>query len=331
MPVISPRSLGLILGLCLPAAPLAALELTMPAPVAATKAERVEAATLALPTGPYAAGAVPTTMITGVLDQRAYRLEARGIALNALASPLREQLEAQGFAIILDCEARNCGGFDFRFAIEVMPEPAMHVDLGEFRFLSARRGAHEAVTVLVSRSSAAGFVQIVRIAPVALPEGAVTNASGGAGPTPVPEPDLVVAPVVAPILEPDEPAGLIETMVQKGSVALDDLIFSSGSATLEDQSYASLAALAEWLRADPLRTVVLVGHTDGSGALGANVKLSKLRAEAVRQVLMARHDVAPAQVSAEGAGPLSPRASNGSEEGRRKNRRVEAVVTTSTQ
>jgi OOP family OmpA-OmpF porin len=59
--------------------------------------------------------------------------------------------------------------------------------------------------------------------------------------------------------------------------------------------------------------------------------LSKLRAEAVRQVLLARFDVAGAQVVAEGAGPLAPRASNATEDGRRKNRRVEAVITTSTQ
>jgi outer membrane protein OmpA-like peptidoglycan-associated protein len=333
VPVFSRRSLGLMCGLCLIAAPVAALELAMPAPVAATRVVQVESATMALPTGPYAAGAVPTVLLAGVLDQRVYRLDAKGMALNALAGPLRAQLEAQGYTILLDCEARACGGFDFRFAIDVMPEPDMHVDLGEFRFLSARIGGDEAVTVLVSRSSAAGFVQITRIAPEALPEGAVSSVPDAVVPPPAPEAPVSPLPEAAPDAEPVPvaPEGLIATLVQDGSVALDDLVFGSGSAALEDRDYASLAALAVWLKADPARSVVLVGHTDGSGALAANVRLSKLRAEAVRQVLLARFDVAGGQVAAEGAGPLAPRASNSTEGGRQKNRRVEAVVTTSTQ
>lgn len=339
MRLFSSFPLGLCIALAMPGS-LAALELEMPAPIAGTAGVQVESATLALPTGPFAGGSLPTELMAGVLDRQAYRLEAKGMALNALAGPLRAQLEAQGFAILLDCEARACGGFDFRFAIEVMAEPAMHVDLGEFRFLSARRGADEAVTVLVSRSSAAGFVQVTRVAATGLPEGAVLAGNGAAAPAPqAPAPQAPVTPAPEPADEPEPageappaaPQGLIETLVQTGSVALDDLVFGSGSAALEDRDYVSLAELAAWLKVDPQRTVVLVGHTDGSGALAANIRLSKLRAEAVRQVLLARFDVAPAQVSAEGAGPLAPRASNATEEGRRENRRVEAVITTSTQ
>lgn len=322
-------------GLCLVAAPVAALELAMPAPVSSVEAKQVESATFALPVGPYRAGAVPTTLVTGVLDQRAYRLDAKGVALNALAGPLRAQLEAQGFEILLDCEARACGGFDFRFAIDVIAEPHMHVDLGEFRFLSARLGAAEAVTVLISRSSAAGFVQITRIAPEAMPEGAVETTPGAGAATedlplvPTPAQPEIAAPLVANDAAPA--GGLIEMLVRDGSVALDDLVFGSGSAALEDRDYGSLAELARWLKADPQRFLVLVGHTDGSGALEANIRLSKLRAEAVREMMMARFAVSGTQIRAEGAGPLAPRASNAGEDGRRKNRRVEAVLTTSTQ
>jgi OOP family OmpA-OmpF porin len=52
-----------------------------------------------------------------------------------------------------------------------------------------------------------------------------------------------------------------------------------------------------------------------------------LRAESVRQALLAIQGVVPDQVRAEGIGPLAPRATNLTEEGRRQNRRVEVMVT----
>lgn len=71
-----------------------------------------------------------------------------------------------------------------------------------------------------------------------------------------------------------------------------------------------------------------VGDTDNSGGLEANIALSKKRAQAVpRQALLQAQGVQDAQVTSEGVGPLAPRATNLTEEGRRKNRRVEAVLT----
>ncbi len=294
-----------------------ALDLTMPAPVLGIVAEAKGSFTLALPVGVFADGAVPTRAVTGVLDQRAHRLDGGQMTLTDLAAPLLAQLQAQGFTVLLDCETRVCGGFDFRFAIDVMPEPDMHVNLGEFRFISAEK-ADEAVSLLISRSAGSAFVQVTRVGAEALPApdlAAVPDA---------PEP---AQPPEEPVPEAEAPRGIIETLEAQGSVALDDLVFASGAAVLEEGDYPSLAALAAWLKADGARSIALVGHTDGSGALAANVALSKRRAEGVRQALLTRYDVAPAQVTAEGVGPLAPRASNDTEAGRQKNRRVEAVKT----
>ena len=297
-----------------------ALDLTMPAPIAALATRSDPAAYLSLPTGPFANGSLPQRRIDGAVDQRAWRLEATGMTLTQLSSPLRAQLEAQGFTILLDCEARACGGFDFRFAIDVMPEPAMHVDLGEFRFLSATRG-DEAVSLLVSRSATVGFVQLTRVGAGALP------APVGV-PAPETLPEIAQSPVTSPVtdtvLPPDDIAG---RLVALGAVPLDDLVFESGAASLAAGDYDSLAQLADWLAADPARSVALVGHTDSSGGLAANIALSKQRAEVVRQALLKRGGVVAGRVVAEGVGPLAPRATNLTEEGRTKNRRVEAVMT----
>ena len=136
--------------------------------------------------------------------------------------------------------------------------------------------------------------------------------------------EVVAEPVpVAPPL----PGSLGDRLVTLGTVALDDLVFASGKAVLEEGEYPSLTALADWLRAHPALRVTLVGHTDASGTLAGNVALSRQRAEAVRAALIARFDLPGAQMDAQGAGYLAPRASNQTPEGRQRNRRVEVMLT----
>lgn len=315
-----------------------ATELSFPFPVTAIEAVPPVAGRYDLPVGPWDGTAVAVRALEGMVDRRAYRLDAAGRSMTEVLAPLRDQLVAAGFEVLLDCETRGCGGFDFRFRTEVLPEPGMHVDLGEFRFLSVARPG-EALGVLVSRSASSAYVQVIRVGETALPgpvppETAADGVTGGApdaapapvpAPVPAPAPDLTPDAAAPPLTGAGDPSGLTARLDAGLPVALDDLVFASGAAALEAGDYPSLAALAGWLRADPARKLMLVGHTDASGGMEANIALSKRRAEAVRQALMMRHDVPPAQVTAEGAGPLAPRAPNATEEGRRKNRRVEAV------
>jgi OOP family OmpA-OmpF porin len=109
-------------------------------------------------------------------------------------------------------------------------------------------------------------------------------------------------------------------------VALDDLVFDSGSADLGPGVFGSLASLSAYLAANPTRRITLVGHTDATGDLASNIALSKRRAESVRDRLVQTYGVPPDQIGAEGAGFLSPRASNLTAEGRTENRRVEAML-----
>jgi OmpA-OmpF porin, OOP family len=68
----------------------------------------------------------------------------------------------------------------------------------------------------------------------------------------------------------------------------------------------------------------VVGHTDAVGELEANLRLSKARAEAVIEALVAR-GISRGRLQAFGAGPYAPVASNREEAGRAQNRRVELV------
>jgi outer membrane protein OmpA-like peptidoglycan-associated protein len=69
----------------------------------------------------------------------------------------------------------------------------------------------------------------------------------------------------------------------------------------------------------------VVGHTDNQSALDMNMDLSRRRADSVVTVLTSKYGVAAARLRALGDGPSAPLASNDTEEGRAKNRRVELV------
>ncbi|MDP3196878.1 OmpA family protein [Tabrizicola sp.] len=295
--------------------PVSALTLDLPAKVLGQETRSEIPGAYALPTAPFDGTTVPARPVEGALDQRAYRLEAPGATTLALLAPLRDQVRAAGYEIIFECEARACGGFDFRFNTDVMPEPDMHVDLGDFRFLSAQKGT-EAVSILVSRSSGAGYIQITRVSAATLPAVSIK--------TPV---DLAEPEIPRSFDGPGQAADIAASLDAKGAAVLEDLVFASGAAALTDGDYPSLAAVAAWLEANPRGTIALVGHTDASGSLAANQALSERRAEAVAAALIRTYGADPARVSADGVGFLAPRATNQTEEGRQKNRRVEVIVT----
>jgi outer membrane protein OmpA-like peptidoglycan-associated protein len=301
-----------------------ALELTFPAPVLAVES-RVEApGSYAVPIAAFDGAKVPTRIVTGAIDQRAYRLEAPGVTTLALEEPLRQQLTLAGFKVIFECASNECGGFDFRFGTEVMAEPDMHVDMGDYRFLVAEKPG-EVVSLMVSRSSLSGFVQVTRVGEAPLPPPLVESTkSAELGVVPLPEGanPSIDAPVTV-VSQGD----VAETLTERGSVVLEDLSFGSGAGALKEGDYASLKDLAALLAENPDMNIALVGHTDASGNLASNIALSKKRAESVRRVLIDRYGLAAERVTAEGVGFLSPRATNQTDEGQKKNRRVEAIVT----
>mgnify|MGYP002716913290 CR=1 FL=1 len=79
---------------------------------------------------------------------------------------------------------------------------------------------------------------------------------------------------------------------------------------------------AEGLRTSPNAEVRIVGHTDSTGSHSYNMSLSQRRAQSVANYLTA-NGVPGQRISAYGAGPSQPIASNASEAGRAQNRRVE--------
>lgn len=291
--------------------------LEIPGKAEETAQESAEAGSFRLATGPFSNGSLPTLQTEGTVQQRAWRVAMARPSTLELMQSLRKQLAAAGFDILFDCETEACGGFDFRFEVNVLAEPEMHIDLGDFRYLSAMRssaGKAEYLSLMISRSQKDGFVQLTHVGGAAI---AVSASKLAPAPIPVAAINTAVAPE----------AGIAARLDAGLPVVLEDLDFKSGSGSVTEADYASLRDLAAWLKADPARTITLVGHTDGSGGLAGNIALSKQRAASVQAALVKRFGLGSGQVSSDGVGPLAPRASDTTPEGRSKNRRVEAIVT----
>lgn len=315
--------LALSFGLVLATLPGGARALTLAFPdgahITATKVARN--GTYNLPIGSWRGGSAPTVTAEGLVEQTAWRIEKRGVSTLTLLKDLRGQLTGRGYRVLFQCATRACGGFDFRYGLTLLPEPQMHVDLGDFRYLTAvlqTESGPDYVGLMVSRSNDAGFVQITSVIPNAPAAGTAGTAQAQAQAQAAAQPSVGADATVQSI------GKALET---GGAVALDDLNFAPGASTLTEGSYGSLSALAGYLKGHPGQSVALVGHTDDKGSLKTNIALSKKRAESVRQRLLDTYGVSPAQVIAEGVGFLAPRATNLTKVGRTKNRRVEVMLT----
>ena len=86
-----------------------------------------------------------------------------------------------------------------------------------------------------------------------------------------------------------------------------------------------LSEIAKALATVGNRRVLVEGHTDSTGADEYNLKLSRLRAEAVRSILVAG-GVSPDRIESQGYGKTRPVASNATAAGKAQNRRVEIVI-----
>jgi len=111
----------------------------------------------------------------------------------------------------------------------------------------------------------------------------------------------------------------------QGHSAVYGIYFDSGKADIKPESDAALKEIGKLLQEQSALKLLVVGHTDNVGALASNIDLSRRRADAVVKALSTQYGVAAARLSAQGAGPLAPVATNSTEDGRAKNRRVELV------
>ncbi len=120
-------------------------------------------------------------------------------------------------------------------------------------------------------------------------------------------------------------AALRSGLNESGHVEVPGILFDFAKSDVKPESDRALAQIAALLQANPGLKVWVVGHTDNAGPAEINLTLSSARAAAVVKAL-AQRGIDGKRLAPHGAGPYAPVASNTTEQGRARNRRVELVA-----
>lgn len=122
-----------------------------------------------------------------------------------------------------------------------------------------------------------------------------------------------------------ESSEMQQALERDGRIAIYGIYFDFDQAEIKPESAPQIKQLAALLAGNPGMQLLIVGHTDGKGAFDYNLSLSQRRAQAVVNTLVSEHGIDSHRLTPAGAGMVAPVASNRTEQGRAKNRRVEIV------
>jgi outer membrane protein OmpA-like peptidoglycan-associated protein len=105
---------------------------------------------------------------------------------------------------------------------------------------------------------------------------------------------------------------------------VSNLLFYTGTAKLRPESMGALLDVSKVLK-DATVPVKIIGHTDADGDDASNLKLSKERADAIKDILLSQFNIDESKLATEGRGETQPIADNKLAEGKAQNRRVEFI------
>jgi OOP family OmpA-OmpF porin len=135
------------------------------------------------------------------------------------------------------------------------------------------------------------------------------------------QPAVVAPPAPAPKPAPVPPPPLKEKVTMSLNVEFD-----TDKAVVKDIYYNEIKKVADFMKEFPETNVTIEGHTDAIGSQEYNQDLSERRAKSVRQYLIDEFGMDGSRISAVGYGEDLPVDTNDTEDGRQKNRRVDAVM-----
>jgi outer membrane protein OmpA-like peptidoglycan-associated protein len=119
---------------------------------------------------------------------------------------------------------------------------------------------------------------------------------------------------------------MAQTLSTGQGVNIYGLLFDTDSAALKPESKPTLDQIAKLLADQPQLKLNVIGHTDNQGTAAYNLDLSRRRAQAVVAALTGGYGITPDRLAPSGQGFNQPVASNDTEDGRAKNRRVELIA-----
>ncbi|MHA6687265.1 OmpA family protein [Mesorhizobium sp. A556] len=248
-----------------------------------------------------------TLPLEGKVMRISYRAPADRSVLEVFRN-YENTLKAAGFEAVFTCETDACGGRNFNHAIAT---GKLYSLFGEYqaeqRYLATKQ----------SRPEGDVYAAIYAV---------MNKAGGGANANrAMVQLDIVeLKPMEAKMVVLDASA-LQSEIATEGRVAVYGILFDFDKADIRPDSEPQLQEIAALLKDSPDLEVLIVGHTDAKGAFDYNHDLSLRRAKAVVGALLSGYELDADRLTAVGVGMAAPVATNRTEEGRTKNRRVEIV------
>lgn len=248
----------------------------------------------------------PTVRITYIAPE--------GVGPEEIIGNYRELFQKKGFETLFEAKDEDFGRYD-EFVKAAGYEPVFTSSGGAKRFLSGKLagpGSDVYVSVYAAENTFWGFE--VKIGKTEAKKGRTYYQVDVTETKPL---QNTLTVVTAEEMNSD--------LSKAGKVALYGILFDLDKTEIKPESKPALDEIAQLLKKNPELKLLVVGHTDNQGDLQYNHELSRRRAESVAKALGAHYGIAAERLSPYGVGMLAPAASNDSEEGRAKNRRVELV------
>lgn len=245
-----------------------------------------------------------TIKVEGKITQITYKTPKERSTLEIFRN-YESALKKSGFETLFSCTNNECGGRNFNHA--VAPYNLFGENYKDQRYLAAKLKRAEGniyVSLYVVRNTSSGgqtkgllYTKLDVIETQPMESGMVTIDANA----------------------------MADEISKTGRVALYGIYFDTDKSEVKPESKPTLDEIAKLLRNNSSLELVVVGHTDNQGTLEYNMDLSKRRAKAVADVLVREYKISQSRLKYWGLAFLSPVASNRSEAGRAKNRRVELV------
>ncbi|WP_350287847.1 OmpA family protein [uncultured Croceitalea sp.] len=114
-------------------------------------------------------------------------------------------------------------------------------------------------------------------------------------------------------------------LISEGKISTNGILFDSGSANIKAESMGIIRQISQVLLQEKSMNLQIVGHTDADGTDDGNLKLSKNRADAVKNALVNIYNISSDRLTIDGKGESVPVGDNATTEGKAQNRRVEFI------
>ena len=241
--------------------------------------------------------------IEGRITRLNYRAPAGRTSLEVFRN-YEQSLRGAGFNILFQCMDAQCGN-DFRFAVN--PPSLMHYHGKDQKYLAAK----------LARPDGDVYVMLYTVAAYSI-GGENKNRA-------FTQLDVIEAKAMQSNLVTVNADAIAREIANTGRIALYGIFFDSGKAEVRPESKPAIDEIGALLKRDTALKLLVVGHTDSAGDFDYNLDLSRRRAQAVVQALTGQYGIDAVRLKAWGVGYAAPVASNRSDNGRAKNRRVELV------